>query len=62
MIEDETRVVESDNNPGWVDGSISSGRVDNVSVTFIKRLSSSLCIWVGSLGMYRVLEISYRCL
>ena len=44
MIEDETRVVESDNNPGWVDGSISSERVDSVSVTFIKRLSSSLCI------------------
>ena len=37
--------MESDNNPGWVDGSISSERVDNVSVTFIKRLSSSLCIY-----------------
>ena len=43
--------MESDNNPGWVDGSISSERVDSVSVTFVKRLSSSLYIYrVGGTG------------
>lgn len=43
MMEGETSVVDNESNPGCVDGSMSSESVESVSVTFVRRLSNSLC-------------------